>query len=164
MSAPTWQILPDPITPDLESPVIMHADTGRAISVGFAGRGLTVPFQRDGKSDFRAGSSAELTRSAVSLVLGTICGSGTTQGELPWRTEFGSLVHLLRLRVNSPALAELSRSLIAQALARWVPWVQIRRIEVSVQDDRHTVRIAYDSVDPSGRVLVPGLETQVALG
>jgi len=164
MSAPAWQILPDPITPDLESAAITHADTGRSLSIGFSGRGLLVPFQRDGKSDFRSGVSAELTQSAVSLVLGTICGSATTQGELPWRTEFGSLIHLLRMRSNSPALAELSRSVIEQALAQWVPWVQLRRIEVSARADRQTVLIAYDSVDPSGRVLVPGLETRVALG
>jgi len=94
-----------------------------------------------------------------------MCGSAVSQGELPWRTEFGSLLHLLRLRNNSPALAELARSRLVEALTKWVPQVRLRRVEASGRLTTLRLTIAYDIVDTTaGRVLVPGLETTVALG
>lgn len=165
MSAPRWQILPDPATRNVAGSVITHADTGRSVSTGFAGKGLLMPFRRDGKSDFASGSGIELTRAAVALALGTTCSTASSQGELPWRTEFGSVLQPLRLRSNSPALAELVRSRIVESLARWVPSVQLRAVEVRTSGTSLRISIRYDVLDPSGgRVLVPGLETSVALG
>lgn len=163
--------MPDPMTPDLETPGSATADTGRSAESGssagsgLSGRGVLRPFRRDNKSDFSNGEGPALLRAAVGLVLGTVCDSDTTQGELPWRTEFGSLLHLLRLRNNSPALAELARSRVVSALATWIPSVRVRAVLVKQVADTTTVFIRYDVIDPAGtKVLVAGLETAVPVG
>lgn len=144
--------------------MIHQADTGRSLSVGFGGRGLLFPLRRD-SSGFVSGTGAELTRAAVGLTLGTIAGSAQSHGELPWRTEFGSLLNLLRMRANSPALAALAKTRVADALATWVPNVRLTRVEVSSRGQQLLVSISYGALDSSGtKVLVPGLETSVALG
>lgn len=168
---PAWQIMPDPITPDIEVPGNATADTGRSAEAGTSagsgvtGRGILRPFRRDGKSDFANGEGEALLRAAVGLVLGTVCASDTTQGELPWRTEFGSLLHLLRMRNNSPALAELARNRVVRALTTWVPAVRVRSVLVRQVADTTTIFIRYDVVDPAGtKVVVAGLETSVPVG
>jgi phage baseplate assembly protein W len=162
---PAWQIMPDPITSDVFSASQSTAQTGRSVGTGVSGRGVVLPFRRNQKTDFTSGEGGDLVRSAVGLVLGTICGSDSTQGELPWRTEFGSLLHLLRTRNNSPALAELARYHIAGALTRWVPSVRLRSVLVTTGSVSMMISIRYDVVDPVGaKVLVPGLETSVPVG
>jgi phage baseplate assembly protein W len=162
---PAWQILPDPITADVVGVSIARAETGRSITSGTLGRGLIRPFRRAKDGDFASATGVELVQSAVGLVLGTTCGSEVTQGELPWRTEFGTLLQQLRLRANSPALAELARNRVATALARWVPSVRVRTVTVTRAIDTLSLRIVYDIVDPSGsKTVVHGLETSVALG
>lgn len=158
--------MPDPMTIDLVVASQATADTGRSLtSSAISGRGILRPFRRDKKTDFSNGQGAALVRSAVGLVLGTICGSETSHGELPWRTEFGSLVHLLRMRNNSPALAELARNRIVGALQRWVPAVRVRAVLVTQKGDKTTVSTRYDVVDPVGtKVLIAGLETVVPVG
>lgn len=168
---PAWQIMPDPLTPDITAEGSPTADTGRSLETGASvgsgvtGRGILRPFRRDKKADFANGEGIALVRSAVGLVLGTICASDVTQGELPWRTEFGSLVHLLRMRNNSPALAELAANRVAGALKTWVPAVRVRAVLVTRNGDKCTIGIRYDIADPIGtKVLVSGLETSVPLG
>lgn len=160
-----WQIMPDPVTPDLASTSQSTADTGRSVERGVSGRGLLLPFRRDKKSDFANGQGSDLVHSAVRLTLGTICGSDSSQGELPWRTEFGSLLQQLRMRRNSPALAELARYRIVGPLQRWVPSVRVRSVLVTQEDDRTTISVRWDIVDPTGsKVIIPGLETSVPVG
>jgi phage baseplate assembly protein W len=67
----------------------------------------------------------------IGQVLGTMAGSDYTEGEIPWRSDFGSLLHLLRHRNNDPVTAELARVYIGEALARWIP--QIRLIDVRTE-------------------------------
>jgi phage baseplate assembly protein W len=168
---PAWQIMPDPLTPDLTSAGQATADTGRSVETGASvgsgvtGRGILRPFRRDKKADFANGEGIALIQSAVGLVLGTICSSDTTQGELPWRTEFGSLLYLLRMRNNSPALAELAANRVAGPLKVWVPAVRVRRVRVTQDGDKARLGVGYDVTDPIGtKVLVSGLETSVPLG
>jgi len=161
VTAPTWQILPDPITQHLPSVLVTHAETGRDTAVGFHGRGMLLPFRRDEKSDFANGTGEALVRSAVTLVL------GTRLGELPWRGEFGTLIDQLRLRSNSPALAEIARATIQRAFRLWLPRVLLRSL-TAIRDQRGyslEIRIVWDVLDESGtRVVISGLETTIALG
>ena len=53
-------------------------------------RGLLIPFRRDEKRDFANGTDDELQRSKARQEALTDGPSPTTQGELPWRTRFGS--------------------------------------------------------------------------
>jgi phage baseplate assembly protein W len=83
--------------------------------------GLLCPFRRHRKADFAAVGGEALVRSAVGQILGTMADSEFTQGELPWRTEFGSLLHLLRRQENDAVLQELARFHVADSLKRWEP-------------------------------------------
>lgn len=164
---PTWQILPDPFSRDVyvsyESPI---APAVIRAGGSLLGHGLLRPFRRDKHGDFESGDGPALVRAAVGLVLGTICGSKTTNGELPWRTEFGSLLPLLRQRNNDQVLARVAKRHVIDALATWVPVVSVvdARLIPGPRDVLH-IRVVYDIIDPGGtRVVVSGLQTAVPLG
>lgn len=162
--------MPDGLTPDLQTygigEFISAPDTGRSPKTGFSGRGILRPFRRGQNGDFEVGEGERLVRAAVGLVLGTVCASRETLGELPWRTEFGSLLALIRLQNNSTALQQLAREYIVDALRKWVPAARITDVFMSTpQPDQLVLAIRYDVVDPaSSRVIVPGIQTAVQLG
>ncbi len=87
--------------------------------------GILVPFRRDKKRDVASGSGAELLRSKVLQVLLTNGATATMQGELPWRTSFGSGLELLRHQRNDAVLGEMARIYVRDALARWMPSVRL---------------------------------------
>lgn len=114
-----------------------HPYLGRPETLSHLGFGLVRPFRRDGRSDFVAKSDEELVRACVGQVLGTSCSNdaGTVQGELPWRSDFGSLLQLLRHRnFADPATQQLARVYVAQAIQRWEPRVVVKRVAVSSED------------------------------
>lgn len=165
MGTPTWQLLPDPLSDDLYSPVEAEVSEFERGTSNVIGRGVIRPFRRV-NSDFQSGTGVDLIRSAVALVLGTTCSSKTTQGELPWRTEFGSLLQLTRLRNNDSALKHFAEHYIGDALLRWVPALRITSIEARpTQKQKLVLHIKYDYVDAAGtRVVIPGLETSIQVG
>jgi phage baseplate assembly protein W len=116
-----------------------------AASLGFAPlRGLLIPFRR-GAADFVSGTGEELFGSKVAQVIGTACTTGQYVGELPWRSDFGSFVDLLRHRNNDAVLQELLRQWSADALARWLPSVRLTDVQVSRavdQQGQETVLLA----------------------
>jgi uncharacterized protein len=57
--------------------------------------------------------------------------SDFTQGELPWRTEFGSLLHLLCHQKNDRVLQELARVYVVDALKRWEPRVVVTSVQIA---------------------------------
>lgn len=167
-TALSWPILPDPATPQVPVTVVTRSETGRAIDTsGVVGRGLLRPFRRDGKQDFASGTGVELIAAHVGQILGTIASGETTGGELPWRTEFGSLLHLLRLSNASPAVVEKARTFIVSALRRWEPRVRVTAVKAEQTEGRVILRIrwrlATDVADDT-RVVIAGLETEVAVG
>jgi uncharacterized protein len=97
----------------------------------FLGFGLLRPLRRDQKADFAAAGGEQLIRSAVGQILGTIGSSEATPGELPWRTEFGSLLHRLRHQKNDSVLQELGRVYVVDALKRWDPRIVVTTVELS---------------------------------
>lgn len=119
-------------TPGASAPSGGVSGAGIAPSSGpdFLGFGLLAPFTRTA-ADFANAGGIEHLQSMVGQVLGTMAGSDYTEGELPWRSDFGSLLHLLRHRNNDPVTAELARVYIGEALARWIP--QIRLIDVRTE-------------------------------
>lgn len=163
----TWQIIPDNFSADVYvSHEPAHVPAVALQDGGLFGYGLLRPFRRNDYGDFAADGGTALVRAAVGLVLGTTCNSNTTFGELPWRPEFGSLMERLRLRNNDDELKKLARNFVIEALARWVPSVTVTEAEV-VEGRRNTLylKVGYEIRDQTGtRVLVPGLQTAVALG
>lgn len=136
----------------------------------FLGFGLLRPFRRDRKADFAAAGGEALVRSAVGQILGTMSSSDFTQGELPWRTEFGSLLHLLRHQKNDAVLQELARVHVADALKRWEPRVQLTSVQVTGERDRGenvlAIRLRYNVIDrnvPGNNVIVAGVEQTVVV-
>ena len=70
-----------------------------------------------------------------------------TPGELPWRTEFGSGLHLLRHQKNDALLQELARIHVVDALKRWLR-VRVTSVQISRERDRGenvlAIRLRYD--------------------
>ncbi len=123
------------------------------------GFGLLRPFQR-GARDFVAGGGADAVKSAVGQILGTLGGSEYTQGEIPWRPELGSLLHLLRHQKNDAALQELARVYVTDALQRWEPRVRVTGVKVTRErqdgKDVLAIRIVFDFVQSVGNPLTTG--------
>jgi phage baseplate assembly protein W len=94
------------------------------------GFGLLAPFVR-GPSDFENAGGIDHLQSMIGQVLGTMSGSDYTEGELPWRTEFGSLLHLIRHKQNDEILEELARVYVGQALAKWIPQIRLKDIKTT---------------------------------
>jgi phage baseplate assembly protein W len=136
----------------------------------FLGRGLSIPFRRDRARDWASASGEELVRSAVAQVLGTVGASDFTQGELPWRTEFGSLLHLLRHQKNDVALREMAKVYVQDALRRWEPRIMVTRLDAERLDDNQgsklVLRLRYNVIQrnvPGNQVLLEGIEQTIAL-
>ena len=131
----------------------------------FLRRGIITPFRRDQKADFANDSGVELIRSNVRQVLGTKGPGSNGSGELPWNTEFGSLMHTLRHQNNNPVLEQIALVHVVEALARWEPRVNIT--DVSIERNRRvlTIAIRFDVIDVSGAgrtILVSGITESVS--
>lgn len=167
---PTWQILPDPLTPGLNEQSYEQslnvADTQVVSGGQYIGTGLLRPLRRSLNGDFLSGSGLALIRAGVGLILGTSCTSEISDGELPWRTEFGSVVQRLRLQPNDANLRDLARVYVIDAISRWMTAVRITDVNViPIAGDALVMTAEYNIVDPgSGRVLVPGIQTSVQVG
>ena len=134
----------------------------------FLGFGLVRPFQRDLRSDFAAAGGEQLIRSAVGQILGTVGASDYTQGEVPWRTTFGSLLHVLRHQRNDHVLQELARVYVIDALKRWEPRVVVTSVQIMREqlegENVLAIRVRYDIVStntPGNNVILPGIDQTV---
>ncbi|MGE0322240.1 MAG: GPW/gp25 family protein [Polyangiaceae bacterium] len=95
-----------------------------------APRNLLTPFRRDKKSDFASGAGEGLLASKVRQTLLTEGATQRSSGELPWRTNFGSALTLLRHQRNDAALKELARVYVRDALRRWMGSVRLNSVRV----------------------------------
>lgn len=96
----------------------------------FLGHGIPRPFRRDGKGDYVNVSSVPLVEAAIGQVVATQAQSGKNHGELPWRPEFGSRVHLLRHAPNNAALDPIADTYVAMAIERWEKRVIVNEVRV----------------------------------
>jgi hypothetical protein len=101
--------------------------------------GLLIPFRRDKKRDFASGAGKDLLASKVRQALLTEGATPRSSGELPWRTSFGSGLHLLRHLRNDEALADLARVYVRDCLKRWVPEAEL--VEVAATRDGATLQL-----------------------
>ncbi len=107
----------------------------------FLGKGLVAPLRRDGKGDFKSASGLELIGSSVFTILGTIAQSDFTLGELPWRTEFGSLLTQLRHRNNDAIQREFADALSIQALKEQEPRIAVTSTDIVSEENQLTVKV-----------------------
>jgi phage baseplate assembly protein W len=131
----------------------------------FLGYGLLRPFRRDLRSDFAADGGEEVIKSAVGQILGTMGSSDFTQGEIPWRTELGSLLHLLRHQKNDAVVQELARVYVVDALKRWEPRVQVTSVQVTRErldgENALAIEVRYNVISansPRNAVLLTNVE------
>lgn len=165
----SFPLLPElPAAPPSSAPGAELEGPARGTGNEFLGFGLLRPFRRDLKADFAADGGERLIRSAVGQILGTMAGSDFTQGELAWRTEFGSLLHLLRHQKNDAVLQELARVYVVDALKRWEPRVVVTSVNVTRerQDGENVLalRLRYNVIStnvPGNNVLLEGIEQVV---
>jgi len=133
----------------------------------FLGTGLLRPFRRDQKLDFASASGETLVRACVGQILGTMCANdtGTVQGELPWRPEFGSLLYYLKHH-KGPLLQQLAQVYVARALARWEPRVVITASQVTLSETLLTIRIRYNVIDrnvPGNQVVLRDIDQTISI-
>jgi phage baseplate assembly protein W len=102
---------------------------------------LRTPFARDQRRDFAAATGKDLLRSQVTQVV------MTDQGELPWRTNFGSRLSRFRQRRNDAALSELARVDVRNALTRWLSDAALDELEVLANENELEVSLAVSGVD-----------------
>lgn len=155
----SWPLLPDP-SPSSPTPAVSGSAAGSAFGergqLAFLGFGILRPFIRDAKNDFANAGGSKLLASRIGQILGTKADSTAGPGELPWRTNFGSRIHLLRHRNNSDALAEFARVMILEALATWeknVIVTSVTALELGTPR-KLTLDVRFKLVDQSGATLV----------
>ena len=125
--------------------------------------GLLAPLRRDRKRDFASGSGAELLASKVRQALMTEGTTPVSTGELPWRTAFGSALHLLRHQRNDAALAELARVYVRDALRRWVPEAELVAVDATRDGATLALRVRYRAAGNTGTDTAPAA-VDVTLG
>lgn len=113
------------------------------MTADYLGHGLLRPFRRDEKSDFANASGAALVKSVIGQILGTRAASTAAQGEIPWRTNAGSLLYLLK-HGSSVSVAGVARIYAQDALRKYEPRIEV--LDVSLSDpeslqDRNRARI-----------------------
>ncbi len=137
----------------------------------FIGIGILTPFQR-AANDFVNGGGTKFLQSMIGQVLAVRSDSDFTSGELPWRTEFGSILHHLRHQSNDEVREELAQVHVADALARWIPQIRLKAVVVSAEqgpDGRNNVLrivLRYDVIglnQAGNEVLIPDVDQTVTL-
>jgi len=113
---------------------------------------LLIPFRRDKKRDFAVGSGDALLASKVRQVLLTEGATPRSSGELPWRTNFGAGLTLLRHQRNGAALKELARVYVRDALKRWVPEATVIGVEAEGDAETLTLQVRVRSRDTTATV------------
>jgi phage baseplate assembly protein W len=98
------------------------------------GRGIVHPFRRDGKGDWANLAGEAMVVTHVSQILGTRATSAHGVGELPWRPEFGSWLHLLKHAPITAATPALARLYCVEAIQRWEPRVRITDVSVVAEE------------------------------
>lgn len=137
------------------------------MALDFLGTGPTRPFRRD-QNDFASATGIALLRARVGQILGTRCDTPISSGELPWRTEFGSKLHLLRHRRDTPVVRALARAWAQEALVQWEPRLIVKRAVLlpTKKPNVKVVDVTFGLVDRSSAgtvALVPDQTVAVTL-
>jgi phage baseplate assembly protein W len=98
-------------------------------------RGILFPFRRDASDIANSNDIERLTNARIKYILCTKTGPNPGQGDLPWRSNFGSRLWLLRHDADPVVLNEVARSYVIDALRRWEPNIQVESVTVTNAND-----------------------------
>lgn len=127
----------------------------------FLGAGLIRPFRRDQKNDFANAAGLSLIETTAGQILGTRCDGPRSAGELPWRTEFGSRLFLLRHKPINSSTRELARFYAQECLQKWEPRIVVTGAKLSREPSRPralVIRVGFNAIDRNvagNRVILP---------
>jgi len=123
------------------------------------GHGIICPFIRDGKGDFAHGTGRALLRSDIAELIGIIGPTATTPGELPWNTEIGSRVLLMKhRRMHVEMIRATADQMAAGVVRRWEKRARPGPTEVVVDYNRQEMRLRFSYI-PLGRSTAQGVES-----
>lgn len=168
MSTFSWNLIESEETSTTTEEDIAAARAALRRVPAFFGRGITRPFRRDQKSDIANETGAALIAAGVGQILGTRAAddAGVSKGELPWRPDFGSLLHLLRHRNNRIVTREMARFYVMDCLAKWAPRVRVKSVIVEVPPTKRRwmiVHVRFQVIDLAGNVLLDDQRASVPL-
>jgi hypothetical protein len=114
---------------------------------------LASPFRRAAR-DLATASGDDLLLAKAEQILATEADSPAGGGELPWRTAFGSTIHLLRHRPNDDAQGELGRVRARDALVRWLPSARVTGCTPKPEGALLTLLVSIAEAAPGGATRV----------
>lgn len=129
---------------------------------GLMTRGVVSGFRR-ASNDIQTATGLDVIKNNMKQILGVRSGTQYTVGELPWRTEFGSQLHVIRHQNNGIVAQELARIHVVGAITRWAPRVLIKDVKITKEvgpsknlGERPVMRIhvVYDIRATRGSLLV----------
>lgn len=135
----------------------------------YLGKGVVVPFRRDGKDDFTNSTGIDVVDSSLAIVLGTLCAGPTNNGEVPFNQQLGTLLPLLRHHnVNDHTTKELATHYVVDAISRNEPRVNPKAIAFRARPDEHqlALRLRYDVVSRDTRgtnIIMSDIEQEFSL-
>ncbi len=123
------------------------------------GCGIICPFQRDGKGDFANASGLSLLKSDVAELIGIIGPTVQQPGELPWNTEVGSRVLLMKHRGQHAEMVRATAEQMVSAPVRmWEKRARVASTSVVIDEKAQSLTIRFSYV-PVGRRAVGTAET-----
>jgi len=148
-----YTLIADPEPTKRQTPAKLSGTKREVVDALTFGKGVITPFQRDGKGDFANAADISLVRSEVQQVLGTMASSPRSNGELPWRPEFGSILPLLRFRNLDETTRELARVYVIDALRTWLSRVRVKDAQVDLDFDLSAliITVRYDVLAVTSR-------------
>lgn len=164
----SWTLIPDPTpvvpTPQQAATSVAAANVARGLP-SFLGQGLLRPFRRDQKNDFAADAGVNLVVACVGQVLGTKADSPASPGELPWRTDFGSKLHLLRHSNHNDLSINLATVYAKDALKLWEPRAKITAVAIEPGESQRELRVRFrfNVVDRGGRTVLQDQQAVVTV-
>jgi len=117
------------------------------------GQGIVCPFQRDGKGDFTNDLGLALLRSDIGELIGVIGPTAQQPGELPWNTEIGSRVLMLKHRgLHSEMVRATAEQTVGAAIRVWEDRARVGPVE-TITDPLATelrIRASYIPIGKKG--------------
>ena len=108
------------------------------------GSGIVCPFRRDGKGDFANNSGLVVLKSDVAELLGIIGPSASEPGELPWDTERGARLIVLKHRgIHKEMTRATAEQMAAGTIRRYEPRVQVGPTVVRGEGATLTIAVRY---------------------